>query len=223
MLTGYLKTYALKELKMKVMLLIIMIAILVIMYMYSKTSNVKEIDIEKEYKRVQNDVSEVENTINISLDSIKTWKAEAKNVLKDRSGIKVKIVGKIIDELKDDNHLRNLNITLSAPEVRRNLRSSKYSQVVFSTGSINFNAYTDIDVFNFINKFLKGMPGFIHIKALSLTSAGKLDKVTSIEDINKLVTVKLDFLWQDIQDIQVGSNENKNDDTLRLKNFVEPK
>lgn len=210
MLVKHLQSYIYKELRLRVTLLVTMAAILIFLSIYNQSSLNEQDKVEKESKKLQNDLSIVKKNISDSESSLKLWDNGIKGILKDRSGIKIKPASKILDQLKTTYKIKELVISLSNPEERNDVAATKFTKVVFTNGSMTFKAYNDIYAYRFIDSFVKELPGFIQIKSFAITAEPSTDYINDITTgkLDTLTKAKVDFIWQDLQDVKTDADKN---------------
>jgi hypothetical protein len=194
-----------------------MIVLMVALFLYNAAILNEQTKIENEAKKLKDDLSSIKKNISDSQLSLKIWNNGIKSILTDRSGIKIKLASKILEQLKDTYKVKDLAISLSNPEVRTDIIPTQFSKLVFTNGTMTFRAYTDIYAYQFINSFVTQLPGFIQIRSLTLVSESSTDYLSDINTgkLDTLVKAKLEFIWQDMQDIKEG-------DTKKATSLVKP-
>jgi hypothetical protein len=217
MLVKHLQSYIYKELRFKAIILSAFIAIMAVLVIYNQTAVSNQDKVEQEAKKLQNDLSSIKKSISDSEISLKMWDTGIKGILKDRSGIKIKVASKLLEQLKTTYKIKELTINLSNPEERTDIIPTKFSKIVYTNGTMTFKAYTDIYVYKFVQGMIDQLPGFIQIKSLTLTTETSTDLIADITSgkLDTLVKAKLEFIWQDLQDIQEG-------DAVKPKEAVKP-
>ena len=217
MLVKHLQSYIYKELRFKAIILSVFIAVIVVLVIYNQAAISDQEKVEQEAKKLQNDLSTIKKNISDSEVSLKLWDTGIKGILKDRSGIKIKVASKLLEQLKSTYKIKDLTINLSNPEERDDIIPTKFSKVVFTNGTMTFKAYTDIYAYKFVQSMINELPGFIQIKSLTLTTETSADLIADITSgkLDTLVKAKLEFIWQDLQDVVEG-------DATKPKEAVKP-
>jgi len=203
MLVKHLQSYIYKELRFKATVLSAMIAIITVLVIYNQTAISSQEKVEQEAKKLQNDLSTIKKNISDSEVSLKIWDGGIKSILKDRSGIKIKVANKLLEQLKATYKIKELSINLSNPEERSDFTTTKFSKIVYTNGTMTFKAFTDLYAYKFVQSFINDLPGFIQIKSLTLSTETSADIIADITSgrLDTLVKAKLEFIWQDLQDI----------------------
>jgi hypothetical protein len=160
----------------------------------SETTNLKRLRIDTEAK------------INEVLKAKEIWhKVKSSR----RDGLKIDSIKQIIDALRVKYHLTGaINITISAPTVIKNAIKSESTQIVSSNVRLSVSAMTDVFVLQFLEELLATVPGYLTIISLNLDrnntaiTEGLLDNM-SRKISTPLVTMEVEFLWRDFNDINL--------------------
>jgi hypothetical protein len=210
MLISHFKEYVMRELKNKVLILV---ALAITAGSIYELNNASE-DAQQQLQISSNDLSQhlkrLKKEIIDAQKAQKVWDSGVKDHFKDRSGIKIKDASLVLEQLKDTFKLKNVTINITNPENKADGQQFKFAKILYSNGTIIFDANTDIDTFKFVETFIKEITGFVQVKSLTVSrprdSAEKL--INDIESgfLEGIVKVKMDFIWLDIQDVQAVSN-----------------
>ena len=117
------------------------------------------------------------------------------------------------------NNLFSVSVTGKIFLVDFDIISTKFTKVVYTNGSMSFSAYSDIYVYKFVKDFVNELPGFIQIKSLTLLPEPSNDYIGDITSgkLDTLVKAKLEFIWQDLQDI-ADNTTNKPNESVKSAN-----
>ena len=222
MLPRHLKGFAFSSLKTLALIFIVLTFWLIAMVYYQNSSMESESEEKQKLRSLQESFEALKNKAKISESALKIWDEKAKKKHSDRSGLKVKEVKVLLEDLRKANNVNNLVITLSTPELRSDFQDAKYASIVYSDVSLTFSVFNDVNAMRFINRFINEIPGQARVKTLNLTAVPKVDD-TLLADIAAgkffdVVNVKVDILWQDIVDKNHILQPDKNSNTAGTPN-----
>lgn len=212
----HIRKYALKRLITPIILLVIMLAA----YLFSTqilTGNEEyKHKIKEDLQALNTSSSEVQNKLNISKTALIAWNETIKKKYAQREGLRIRQAQLVLDKLKKTYKVANTAIKFSKAERRKDIES-KFVDIEYSIGDLSFDAITDLEAMMFIEDFLDKMPGVLILKKINLTSAEQLNS-SVIQDLSGggkkgLITVKIDFLWQDMVD---KTYNDSNDDANKV-------
>ncbi len=170
---------------------------------------VVETSINEDYDRLKNDTSSLNKKLEgLSkkalefTESIKVWE-KLDDESKTLAGLRINYAKDLLDKLKDQYRLSNVNISFSKPEELKDGYISDTIIVVSSDVSIQFSAITDEYLFGFVDSLLTQYPGYIQVKTFSVTKSKNITKdvLTQIAagESPALVDGKIDFAWRGLK------------------------
>lgn len=203
---NHLKAYIFKALKTSVIITSFLTSLSCLIYTLICTSQKSVQELDDSSKKLSKTLKEMQKSITEAQKAENIWKSGVNSRFAHRSGINLKQANIAFEKLKTTFKLKNVKINISNPVEKLYTVKSEYTKIMYSTGSIIFDANTDIDVFKFINTFIKQTPGFIQPRKLTITrpSGGAEKLIFDIESgqIQKIINVNMDFVWLDVQDVK---------------------
>ncbi len=204
MLVKHIHAYALERLKYLATLLTIVIILFTILASYLYTNKGSELNYKTEAQTLQSQLGDIKNKINISTAAINEWEKNVRKKHLSRDGLQVDFVKILVKKLEGKYRVRGVNAVLSNPELRKDFTDNAFTNIQVSNISLAFVAYIDTDAYNFIDEFIKEMPGYLQVKNASFVGVNEINEeiLMGIErgDTRDIVSVKVDLLWQDFQD-----------------------
>lgn len=166
-------------------------------------------DIKKDLTGLQNEANSIQSKINnfnnkkkSFLESLEVWEQIDGNN-KVFAGLRISESNAMIEELEKKYGISNLRTVFSKPKIREEGVNDKAVKVVYSNTSITFRALTDGHVYKFLEEVQEKFPGYLHIKSISITSDGQINKAF-LQDIasgnqKSLVSATMEFIWHDLE------------------------
>lgn len=205
-----------KAFAIRLVIYLVIIAVITVIFLYLDSVEAKY---KQQYDWLRNDISSLggkieglnQKTLEFS-DAVEVWKGVGEEQQK-LQGLRINDAKDMLDSLKTKHKLSEVNISFSKPEDLQdeNIKTESVS-VVTSTVNISFKAVTDEHVFNFIMELAEKFPGYIQIKAFSLSRVDPITK-DALEKLAKgetpgLVVGRVDFVWRDFKYKKPVSPEN---------------
>ncbi len=213
MLLNHLKAYVYGELKNKLIIVIALITMLSIINALNNSLENEQKNIEINSKSTTKKLASLKNEIVSTQKAQKLWEEGVSEKFQERTGMKVKELNKILEQLKESYKLKNLIVNLTNPERKKENINLEFSKIMYSVGNISFESLTDIDVFKFIETFHKEIPGFIQIKSLeTIRNKGKIENALKEIESGKiagLINYRMEFIWLDVEDINSSIKAEK--------------
>lgn len=180
-------------------------------FSYNLSNSGSEKQFKDESNSLEKKVLDLKDYIAKSDSSIKLWNEEIKLKHSERPGLKVEEFKKLLDQLKEIYKIQSLTINLLTPEQRVDLGALKYITVRSSNLNLSFEALTDVDVYQFLVALVSQTPGYLQVKNISITGISEVNnevaKTLVTSGSKSIVTVKVEFVWQDLQDLNTPPTE----------------
>lgn len=173
----------------------------------------QEIDqIHREASIIRGQTQELESQTNQARKYKETWKTLSDNK-KSTRGIKMDDVNKIIGNLTEKYNLYSPSIQVVLPEnLDAGVFQRKTINVSYSSGTLSFDALSDVKALAFISEFFNKLPGYTVISSIEMT---KSRKYTQEDFINislgknpSILKVKVLFAWyifhEKLKQVEVG-------------------
>lgn len=201
----HVNTYFVHQLKFRLIVFTVVFTLFAVILYYNLANSGSEKEYKDESNDLQKKVNDLKSYIEKSDSSIKIWNDEIKKRHSERPGLKVEEFKKTLDQLKDTYNIQNLIVNLLTPEQRSDIGALKFITIRSSNLNLSFSAYNDIDVYQFLLALENQVPGYLQVKSISILAIPEVsnDVARSIAATGgrDVVTVKVEMVWQDIQDI----------------------
>lgn len=213
MLPKHLRAHAFEMLQKTTVAFITMFTITMSLLYYNLASNSNANAKKQEIDNLQQTLDEIKNKAAKSEASLELWKSKMQAKHSDRTGLKIKPLKGILDELKKTNEITNFNINISNPEIRPDFKDAKFAAIAYSNISSTFNAYTDVDATRFLYRITQEIPGYAQIKSLNMSAIHNIDDTVLANiasgSLSNIIDVKVEMLWQDIVDKNTSIQASK--------------
>lgn len=185
----------------------------VIMFYITKkndSSNIEIAKIRSEANIIRSQTHELESQTNDAKKYKEVWKSISENK-KDMRGIKMEEVNKSFDDIAAKYNIYDKSIQVVLPEnLNGPIFDRKTLSTSYSSGTLTFDALTDVKALIFINEFFNTLPGYIIITGVDMTRSRKYtdDDLVSIS-LGKnpgALKVKVTFSWYVYHDKLGGKN-----------------
>ncbi len=167
-------------------------------------ANQEIIKIRSQAANMKEQVIELESQVNDAKKYKEIWKSISPRK-KSTEGIKMEEVNKSLEFFAQKYAIRGQQIQILLPE---NLNGGPFERktvnIIYSSGTLNFNAASDVAAFSFMKDFFDSLPGYIVITNVDLT---KGRKYTNADYVNislgkdpEVLKVKITFAWYAYRD-----------------------
>lgn len=168
----------------------------------SSEDNARDIsDLNSKISELKNKSSNIESRVNEVKKYKQIWDKIDENK-KNFSNLRIVDVNDNFNSLADKFGLASPTITMSAPEVLKDGVYNRQSlEVQLVNCTINFQSLTDRNAIDFMNVFMKTVPGYVIINNVSIKKSRKEGySETDLVDIStgkmsRLTTTKVSFSW----------------------------
>lgn len=206
MLPKEINAFIVEKLRGHLAFFVLMILLLIGGFFLKQASVVKV----SEYKHQVSELQSQHVTLTMKADKyekdLKYWNSNLSNIYKERTGLKLDLARKLIDDLKFTYNIRDISVNLTSPQVRDNFGELQHINLQYSTVSIAFQAYTDIDVVRFLNALAQQLPGIVRFSSLNITAISAItEQIIDTTDplkprIKTIVSAKSELVWHDFAD-----------------------
>ena len=150
----------------------------------------KVLSLEKQNRNILNQIKDLENKTITAKKYIEIWENKYPEEQKLLKGIDIEVLNNKIQKLAENTDLSNVNINFSPVIIMTDKFDRKTLAAYTTLIAIEFNALTDVSVFNFIND-LENVGYFITIQEINLKRTGKVDDelLNSLSNGEKASTV----------------------------------
>lgn len=180
---------------------LVVIAIGVFLYITNKqdSSQIEVNKIHNETSEIRSQSQELESQTKDARKYKDIWKVLSENK-KSTQGIKMDEVNSSLASLAEKYSIYNPSIQVLLPEtLETGVFQRKTLSVSYSSGTLSFEALSDVKALSFINEFFSKLPGYTVISTIEM---GKLRKYAPDDYVNislgknpGILKVKVNFSW----------------------------
>lgn len=196
--------YAIQRLKIKLSVFILAAGLFMTLFYYELSNSGSEEEFKKQAVTLKQKVQNTKQYLHKSSVFVDKWNQQIINKNPDRVGLKLEEFRALLDDLKNSYNLRDLQVNLQAPSNREDIGNLKYVSLRYTTVSITFNAFTDIEVYKFIAALQNELPGYVQIKEFNINAANTVDinvaNTIATQGAQNIISARLNIVWHDIDD-----------------------
>jgi hypothetical protein len=190
------KSYAIKKLKFSLSVMVLALIALILSITLDNKSTRKEYLYESELSDLGHKLDERTNLLEKYKRAIVIWNSGLKDAYSQRSGLNIEEAKKIINNLRVEYNIKNLSIGLTSPTPRKDIYGLEFSKLIYSRINIELEAYSDKDVLRFIDGIIDKLPGILQCTSAQM-DVKPIDKITG----KKMISAKIEILWENVEDI----------------------
>lgn len=183
-----------------------LIAIAIVLYLFGKqdSDSLEVIKVRNETNEIRSQAQDLEIQTKDARKYKDIWKALSENK-KSTQGIKIDDVNALLASLAEKYNIHAPSIQVLLPENLDNgIFQRKTIGVSYSSGTLSFEALSDVKAIYFISEFFNSLPGYTIISTIEM---GKLRKYLPEDYVNislgknpGILKVKVVFAWYNYHD-----------------------
>lgn len=160
--------------------------------------NINMVNIKNKISLLNSEIHEIDRKASMMQNYINTWNNSISNMQKEKDGINIANVEKIIKEIAKKNYINTIDISFSKPIKIKN-HDLKIIGVTNSEIIITFNCLTEHMIYHLLNDLKAGKYAFFIVENLEIRRIRNIDKDTikTIIEIGntELLSVTIKLQW----------------------------
>lgn len=206
MLPKEINAYIVGKLKGHLAFFVVMLVLLVVSFYLKQSGDAQAIKFKAQADSLKAQLIMLTAKVSKYENDLKYWNSNLSNIYNERTGLKLDFAKKKIDDLKFTYNIRDVNVNLTTPQIRDNFKELEHIDMQYSTVTIAYQTYTDIDAVRFMNALSQQLPGIVRFSSLTMSAISSInEQILDTTDplkprIKSIVSAKMDLVWHDFAD-----------------------